>query len=713
MNKRYFFLLILFHFFQLEASTYPEVLFDNSLMPKSYYYSESSFNGNSWINHMNGHLPVSDSVFFTPGNALQLNYISGNNGVWNANIYYNNDNGYLAKRNDILVFKLFSLSGTSIEELPLIQLMQGESRSSDVNIKRYISNFQDNTWVSVAIPLKDIGNIDEQAPISSMVFKQGANDGKEHQLFVDQIEFLPAKAPDMKLTGKAVLSSVDAYERHVDVSWQLPLTPSIRYIKIYRSTDNENFFPVGIRPISFNRYTDIVPRTDVSYYYKIAWVDYQYRESPFSEIKKADTKPATDDELLNVVEKAHVAYFNDEMEFNSGMHKVSALVSDARISVRATGVGLLAQTVGVERKFISRQLLLDRLGKIVKFLNKATSYHGAFPELIDGRTGNPVSTDSCEIAANIESTAYLMQGLLVARNYFDQDDPAEKDLREKISALWEAVDWKAFVKDENGHHLYSSWSPACSFDRATPLGGYNSSFIAYLLAMVSPTHAIKAESYSLGFKQALQYEGPAVGRFSTSLNDTLLMDAETGKHILYSKKPFASDSTYYGIRITAGDPATSRIYLQQPFLAFDPKTVIDQKINFYDNQRNLSNVFYRAALDRSEQFVSLTDLLWPYVGDDSSSINRFNPAAAIATYPFTPTIAMEALKNYYRNLGPYLWTEYGFRDEFNFRDNWVSGDFDPIHQASVPVMVENARTGLIWNLFMKDPDVKKIEQLLK
>ncbi|GAA4781187.1 hypothetical protein GCM10023231_05730 [Olivibacter ginsenosidimutans] len=676
-------------------------------MPKSYYYSESTFEGKSWINHMNGHLPVSDSIFFTPGNALLLQYISSKDGQWSTNIRYDNDNGYLAKNGDLLTFKLFATSGTSKAELPQVQLMQGENISHEINIQSYLlTNYQENTWLSVAIPLKDIGHLDAQAPISSLQFKQASADGKEHRIFIDQIEFLPAKIPTMKLTGKAVLSAAEAHERHVDLTWQLPLTPSIRYIKIYRSEDNTNFFPVGIRPISYKKYTDVVPRSDFSYYYKIAWVDYEYRESPFSDVKKAETKAANENELLDAVEKSHIAYFTDEAEFNSGMHKVSPLVSDARISVKATGIGILTQVIGVERNFLTRQLLLDRLSKIVNFLDKATTYHGVFPELMDGRTGKPISTDSCEIAANLESTAYLMQGLLVARNYFNKDESGERELRDKITALWKAVNWQAFVPGENGHHLYSVWSPACSFDQAKPLGGYNSSFIAYLLGIVSPTHPIAAEAYALGFEQPLQYVGPAIGRFSAALTDTILKNGEERKSILYKKESFFLDSTYYGVPLRVGDPLSSLISLQQPFLAFNPKTTIDKHIDFYANQQNLANVFYRAALNSSERFVSLTDILWPCVRNDSSAVDRFNPSAAIATYPYTPTLAMEALKNYYRKLGTYLWTEYGFRDEFSFKDNWVSGTFDPIHQGIVPIMLENARTGLIWNLFMNDPDIK-------
>ncbi|WP_134090803.1 glucoamylase family protein [Olivibacter sp. XZL3] len=711
MNKIYFFLLATFFSIQAAASNYPEVLFENSLMPKSYYYSQSSFEGNSWINHMNGHLPVADSIFFSPGNSLLLDYVSGNAGEWRSVVHYSNDYGYLPKSNDLLHFKIFVSSATSKSELPIIQLMQGENLSDEVKLQAFIGNYQDNVWLSLAIPLKEIGNLDSQAPINGIVFKQGADrDGKEHRLFLDQIEFLPSKTPDMKLTGKAVLSVVEAYERHVDIAWQLPLTPSIRYIKIYRSEDNQNFVPVAVRPISFNKYTDFVPRTNVKYYYKIAWVDYQYRESPFSDVKAAETKSATDDELLNVIEKSHIAYFTDETEFNSGMHKISPLASNAHVSVKGTGVGLLAQVVGVERKFIPRQLLLDRLKKIVKFLERATSYHGAFPELLDGRSGKPIMTDSCEIAADLESTAYLMQGLLVARNYFNKEEADEKAIREAITSLWEVVDWTKFVKDESGHHLYNTWSPVCAFAKAVPLGGYNSGFIAYLLAISSPSHAVDVNMYELGLKQPLKHIGPAIGRLSTSANDTLIMLKD--KPELYGRDTFMTDSTYYGIQLKAGSAKSSLIDQQQPFLAFNPKSSIDGSVNYFDNQRALSTIYYRAALNRSEQFVSLTNLLWPYVGNDSLSVNRFNPSAAIATYPYTPTIAMEALKNYYRNLGSFLWTEYGFRDEFNFKDNWVSSDFDPIHQGIVPIMLENARTGLIWNLFSEDPDIKKLAQKL-
>src|SRR3546814_13393057 len=84
--------------------------------------------------------------------------------------------------------------------------------------------------------------------------------------------------------------------RHVDLTWQLPLTPSIRYIKVYRADDNEHFEPIAIRPVFAQKYTDFVPYPEKTYYYKIAWVDYDYLESPFSDVIEATTHVASDSE---------------------------------------------------------------------------------------------------------------------------------------------------------------------------------------------------------------------------------------------------------------------------------------------------------------------------------------------------------------------------------------------------------------------------------
>src|SRR5690606_29966087 len=119
------------------------------------------------------------------------------------------------------------------------------------------------------------------------------------------------KVPQNKLTSAAVLQSVLPFEQHTEIYWRLPLTSSIRYIKIYRSENNKDFEPVAIRPIFASKYTDIIPEVGKVYYYKIAWVDYQYRESPFSNVKEVKTKTLSNEELLDMVHHANIQFFID------------------------------------------------------------------------------------------------------------------------------------------------------------------------------------------------------------------------------------------------------------------------------------------------------------------------------------------------------------------------------------------------------------------
>src|SRR5690606_9484582 len=179
-----------------------------------------------------------------------------------------------------------------------------------------------------------------------------------------------------KLTGAAVLQSVMAFERHVDIYWRLPLTPSIRYIKIYRSENKKDFIPVAIRPIFATKYTDVVPAAGKAYQYRVAWVDYQYNESPFSNVLEATTKLLKDNELLDMVQHANIRYFVDGSEFNSGMHLLRFGSKDAIVSPKLTGVGLMALISGVEQKVLTREALVSRVQKIVGFLKGAETIHG-------------------------------------------------------------------------------------------------------------------------------------------------------------------------------------------------------------------------------------------------------------------------------------------------------------------------------------------------
>src|SRR5690606_10732587 len=217
--------------------------------------------------------------------------------------------------------------------------------SDSFELANYIDGFRTNMWLDVRVPVTAIGGLLTGEPVEGIQLSQGQGDSTTHWLYIDQIEFVSANPPQAKLSSQAVLSSATAYDRHVDLTWQLPLTPSIPYIKVYRAEDKEHFEPIAIRPVFVQKYTDFVPYPERTYYYKIAWVDYDYLESPFSEVVEAATHTASDSTLLDFIQAAHFNYFMERAEINSGMHATHFGIDDATVSVMETGLSILSDIV--------------------------------------------------------------------------------------------------------------------------------------------------------------------------------------------------------------------------------------------------------------------------------------------------------------------------------------------------------------------------------
>lgn len=82
------------------------------------------------------------------------------------------------------------------------------------------------------------------------------------------------------------------------------------------------------------------------------------------------------------------------------------------------------------------------------------------------------------------------------------------------------------------------------------------------------------------------------------------------------------------------------------------------------------------------------------------------PTAALSSFPYTPAESMKAMKFFYYVLGDKLWGDYGFKDAFSLKDIWFADSYLAIDQGPIVVMIENHRTGLLWNLFTSCPEIK-------
>ena len=162
----------------------------------------------------------------------------------------------------------------------------------------------------------------------------------------------------------------------------------------------------------------------------------------------------TTDSLLTLVQKRTFNYFWDGAHPTSGL-TLERLGSGATVTTGGSGFGLMAIIAAVERGFISRADAYARVLKITNFLSeKADRFHGVFPHWMNGSTGAAIPFSTYDDGADLVETAFLMEGLLACRNYFSGGGEAE--LRNKITALWEAVEWDWFERNDA---LYWHWSP--------------------------------------------------------------------------------------------------------------------------------------------------------------------------------------------------------------------------------------------------------------
>jgi len=271
----------------------------------------------------------------------------------------------------------------------------------------------------------------------------------------------------------------------------LTWTPSndvgLRDYKIYRSFDGKKYTPIAIQKGSATRYEDFLGESGKTSFYKISAVDVNYDESPLSAEVQAGTRALSDEELLTMVQEACFRYYWDGAHPIAGM-AIEILPGDENlVAVGASGHGIMALLVGLERGFITREQGVDRMLKITRFLSKADRFHGVFPHFLDGRTGEIIARfGKYDNGGDLVETAFLMQGLLAARQYFTRDTAAEQEIQKTMTSLWRSVEWDWYRGDRNRNFLYWHWSPDYGFHLHHPLIGCNEAMIVYLLAIASP-----------------------------------------------------------------------------------------------------------------------------------------------------------------------------------------------------------------------------------
>ncbi|HVB02418.1 MAG TPA: glucoamylase family protein [Chitinophagaceae bacterium] len=389
----------------------------------------------------------------------------------------------------------------------------------------------------------------------------------------------------------------------------------------------------------------------------------------------------SDEKLLDTLQHATIRYFWDSAHPVSGMAPERSTTPNT-VTTGGSGFGISCIVVGVSRGWINRDSAVKRLLKITGFLAHADRYHGAWSHWMNGTTGKTIPFSPKDDGGDLVETAYMINGLLIARQYFNGPNPEEEKLRQEIDRLWLSVDWNWYTK---GHSdtLFWHWSPRYGWAMNFPIRGFNECLITYILALSSPTHPI----------------------------DTAVYD-----HTWVNSPDFLNGHRYLGYTLSVGFPYGGPLFFTQySFLGLDPRQMQDQYTNYWDRNvtQTLINHDYCAYHSPSTYHYSARD--WGLTASDqphgysahspTNDNGTITPTAALSAFPYTPYYSMQALRYFYDSLHSQLWGPCGFYDAFNLKDNWFSRQYLAIDEGPIPVMIENYRSGLPWKLFMSIPEI--------
>lgn len=409
-------------------------------------------------------------------------------------------------------------------------------------------------------------------------------------------------------------------------------------------------------------------------------------------------KNISDSALFDTIEHRTFEFFWTGAEPKSGMAPERIHIDNdypehdqSTIAVGGSGFGVMALLAGINRNYITRQQGYERLNKIVTFLEKANRFHGAYPHWLLDESGKVRPFGDDDNGGDLVETCYLFQGLLCVRQYFKDGNDNEKKLAARIDALWKAVEFD-WYRQNNQNVLYWHWSPNYGWKKNFAVHGFNECLILYILGASSPTHGVPPIVYDNGWAQ-----NGKINAISHYKNDTM--------HLFMQGNP------------PHGGPL---FWAHYSYLGLNPHGLKDKYADYWKELSTMAKINYEWCADNPKGFTGYGKDNWgltasysvkgyaAHAPDMENDLGVISPTAVLSSFPYTPNESMAAMKHWYledtlRNkiLGPY-----GFYDAFSETDNWYPNRYLAIDQGPAIVMMENYKSGLLWNLFMSCDEVK-------
>jgi hypothetical protein len=474
----------------------------------------------------------------------------------------------------------------------------------------------------------------------------------------------------------------------VVLHWDLDPDPTLGSYNVYCSTSGSNgpyskiasaVVPLGYCDVSASRVVD--GRTN--YYYITAESTTSQESSPSATVAAVPSPFLTTNALLNYVQETCFDYFWYWANPANGLVPDRSETSSAA-SISAVGFGLTAIGIAIDHGWITRAAGVARvLTTLSTFANgpQGTNtsgeigYNGWFYHYLDMKAA--VRSGSSELSSI--DTCLLLGGILYAKQYFNQSNSNEAQIRSLAEQIYNNVNWTWMARNTNA--VCMAWYPETGFAVNNWIG-YNEGMIIYILGMGAATNALPASSWNewtSGYSwqtlygQSLVYYPPMfVYEYSHCWIDFRhIADAYMNNH----------SSSYF-------ENSRRMALAQVAYCGTAPYTGYS------------TNVWGLTASDDPSGYV--VHGLPPQGTDDGT----LAPTAAGGAMPFAPEYAVPAILHFYNQFRQHVWTAFSFRDAFNLGQGWYDTDELGIDQGPIIIMIENYLSQKPWNLFMQNAAVQ-------
>ena len=408
---------------------------------------------------------------------------------------------------------------------------------------------------------------------------------------------------------------------------------------------------------------------------------------------------SADEAMLDSIQKKTFLFFMGEHHPEWGIVK-DRTASWAPASIASTGFGIPSFAIGAERGWITRdeaaQITLNMMNFFVNSLQSpdtlASGYKGFYYHFLRMDTG--LREWRCELSS--VDTGLLMMGILFARNYYDRENETESQIRSQASRILGNIEWDFMMMPDTGDYarqISMGWHPESGLHNMG-WSGYNEALFLYILAA------------------------------GTGLDDA----RESYRSWLSSYK---WQTPYEGLSHVAFPPLFGHQFSHCfiDFRGLADEYIRDKGIDYFENSRRATYVQRQYAIDNPHGWVGYDSLCWGITASDGPGDKyKFNvkeflgyagrgtsgpdynyfddgtiaPYGPLSSLPFAPEIVIPTIRSINEKMGDKIWGRYGYYDSFNLTAGWVNDDFIGIDQGPMLIMIENFRTGLVWNYVMKD-----------